>query len=125
MTLPTRSHRSKNDLLEVGIMFLPAIPAYLWVWPNVEGMGFWIFQSLSYAYVLAGTLYIGLRRWSLCELGLNRNGLRLSLVYGLLIVAGCTLIILAWGIDSQPFGISRLLGEAPFYCVNFIVETEV
>ncbi len=25
-----------SAMLEVGIMFLPAIPAYVWMWPNVK-----------------------------------------------------------------------------------------
>jgi len=26
-------------LLEVGVMCMPAIPAYLWVWPNLQRCG--------------------------------------------------------------------------------------
>jgi hypothetical protein len=43
-------------------MFLPAIPAYLWLWPNVEGTSAWIANSLSDLYAIAGSLVIGLRR---------------------------------------------------------------
>jgi membrane protease YdiL (CAAX protease family) len=74
-------------LIEVGILFLPAIPAYLWVWPNVHGTNETVFQVLVYLYVLAGTVFIGRRRWSWNELGINRNGIWLSL--------GCTLAFVA------------------------------
>ena len=33
----TRLHPSLAALAQVAIMFLPGIPAYLWLWPNVEG----------------------------------------------------------------------------------------
>ncbi len=32
-----RNLRSQTALAEVALMFLPALPAYLWLWPNVEG----------------------------------------------------------------------------------------
>ncbi len=77
-----------SALLEVGVMFLPAIPAYLWLWPNVEGTSVWIANSLSDLYAIAGSLFIGLRRWSLDELGVNIKGLWLGLACGLAIVTG-------------------------------------
>jgi hypothetical protein len=33
-----RMHPNLAALLEVGVMFLPAIPAYLWIWPNLEAL---------------------------------------------------------------------------------------
>ncbi len=51
-------------LLEVGLLFLPAIPAYLWVWPNLEGSQVDLFQGLVYVYMIAGSLFIGRRRWT-------------------------------------------------------------
>ncbi len=80
--------RGLSALLEVGVMFLPAIPAYLWMWPSLEGQANDIAQSIAYVYVLAGTLFISLRRWSWYQLGINRNGLWLSLTCGLLILIG-------------------------------------
>ena len=70
-----RRHPSLSALLEVGILFLPAIPAYLWMWPNLGGTLNDIVQVVVYVYILVGTLYIGLRRWSWDQLGLNRKGI--------------------------------------------------
>ena len=54
-----------SALLELGILFLPAIPAYIWLWPNVsETDRLYPVQSLAYVYVLGGALFIGLRRWT-------------------------------------------------------------
>jgi membrane protease YdiL (CAAX protease family) len=103
-------------LLEVGVMFLPAIPAYLWLWPNVNGTSAWIANSLSDLYAIAGSLVIGLRRWKWSELGWNRKGFWLSLACGLAIVAGRTLCILAidWGLPPPQLSALRLLGEFLF-----------
>jgi membrane protease YdiL (CAAX protease family) len=105
-----------SALLEVGVMFLPAIPAYLWLWPNVEGASAWIANSLADLYAIAGSLVIGLRRWRLDELGVNRKGLWLGLVYGLAIVAGRTLVILSvdWNLPLPQFSPMRLVGEFIF-----------
>jgi hypothetical protein len=51
-----------SALLEVGVMFLPALPAYLWLWPNVAGTSAWVANSLADLYAIAGSLVIGLRR---------------------------------------------------------------
>ena len=69
-----------RPLLEFGVLFLPSIPAYLWIWPNVSGAREQAFQIGVYLYFLAGALWIGLRRWNLSQLGLNWKGLGLSLV---------------------------------------------
>ena len=105
-----------SALLEVGVMFLPAIPAYLWLWPNVAGAGAWIANSLSDLYAIAGSLVIGLRRWSLDELGVNRKGLWLGLACGLAIVTGRTLAILSvdWNLPPPQLGPLRLVGEFVF-----------
>jgi len=104
-------------LLEVGVMFLPAIPAYLWVWPRLEGAAVQVMHWVSYSYVLAGTLVIGLRRWSLGQLGLNRHGLWLSALCGLAVLSGRLLIILAidWGVASPRIELLSLLGDILFY----------
>ncbi len=103
-------------LLEVGVMFLPAIPAYLWLWPNVEGTSAWIANSLSDLYAIAGSLVIGLRRWSLDELGVNRKGLWLGLTCGLAIVFGRSLVILSvdWNLPPPQLSSLRLVGEFVF-----------
>ena len=97
-------------------MFLPAIPAYLWLWPNIEGTGAWIANSLSNLYAIAGSLVIGLRRWSLDGLGVNRKGIQLSLACGLAIVTGRTLAILSvdWNLPPPQFSPLRLVGEFVF-----------
>jgi hypothetical protein len=40
-----------SALFEIGLMFLPAIPAYLWVWPNLEGAQLDIFQIIVPIYM--------------------------------------------------------------------------
>jgi hypothetical protein len=35
-------------LLETGLLFLPAIPAYLWMWPNFSGTSEWIAQIVTW-----------------------------------------------------------------------------
>lgn len=98
-------------------MFLPAIPAYLWLWPNVEGTSACLANAAANLYAIAGSLVIGLRRWNLNELGVNRRGLGLGLACGLAIVGGRTLVILSvdWGLARPQFSSVRLLGEFLFY----------
>ncbi len=89
-------HPGLAALIEVGILFLPGIPAFFWLWPNVRGSS-WdtAVNIMAYLYMLAGGLWIGLRRWSLAQLGFNRKGLGLGLICGLVLLAGRTLVILA------------------------------
>jgi membrane protease YdiL (CAAX protease family) len=103
-------------LLEVGVMFLPAIPACLWLWPNVAGTGAWIANSLSDLYAAAGSLVIGLRRWSLDQLGLNRKGILTGLACGLAIVAGRILVVLSihWNAPRPQLTPLQLAGEFIF-----------
>lgn len=110
-------HPGLLTLCEVGVMFLPAIPAYLWLWPQVEGVSFWGVQILAYVYVMGGTLWITLRHWYLHEIGFTRKGLGMSLVWGGLIILGRTLIILSvdWELSSPAFNGWRILGEVIFY----------
>ena len=59
-----RFPRGVQALVEVGILFLPGIPAYIWLWPNLESTDWFMpVQVLVYVYFLAGGLIIG-RRWS-------------------------------------------------------------
>ena len=115
--MKTRLHPGLAALFEVGIMFLPAIPAYLWMWPNVKGAGLWVAQIITYVYVLAGTLWIGLRRWNLGKLGINKDGLLLSLACGSAILAGRLLIILAidWGFSPPNISLPWLTGQVLYY----------
>jgi len=120
MRLPI-SHRFASPnisaLFELGLLFLPAIPAYLWVWPNLQGSQIDIFQVIVYLYVLAGTLFIGLRRWNWSQLGLNRHGIGLTLVCGLAILAGRLMIILSvdWAVHPVELTWLRLIGDLLFY----------
>jgi len=104
-------------LLEVCILFLPAIPAYIWMWPNLSGNPQWVVQALVYLYVLAGSVWIGRRRWSWGQLGLNRNGLWLSLACGLTIMMGRTLVILSihWDLAAPQFGPLILVTQILYY----------
>ena len=93
-----------RPLLEFGVLFLPSIPAYLWVWPNVSGVREQVFQAVVYIYFLAGALWIGLRRWNLSQLGLNWKGLGLSLACGLALLVGRLLVIfsVSWNQSRRP-----------------------
>jgi len=115
-TIKSKLPPGLSALLEVGVMFLPAIPAYLWLWPNVEGISAWIANSLSDLYAITGSLVIGLRRWSLDELGVNIKGFWLSLACGLAIVTGRSLAILSVDWNQTPPQLSplRLVGEFVF-----------
>jgi membrane protease YdiL (CAAX protease family) len=112
-----RSSFSRSALVEIGILFLPAIPAYLWIWPNLKGMPYEIFQVAVYLYILAGTLIIGLRRWSWSQLGLNRKGIGLTLACGLAILAGRLMIILSidWTIHPASRNFLQLAGDLVYY----------
>jgi membrane protease YdiL (CAAX protease family) len=79
----SRLQPGASALLWVGLMFSPAPFFYLWFWPVVRG-GDWEHWSMVvvYFYFLAGTLAIARPRWSLAELGVNRQGIGLSLICG-------------------------------------------
>jgi len=114
-----------SALLEVGMMFLPAIPAYLWLWPNLQGNTAWIVQAVVYVYVLAGTLFIGRRRWSWSELGINPCGLWLSLACALALLLGRLLIILSvrWQVAPPPLDPLLLVLDLLYYfCLVGLVE---
>jgi len=116
--IQTRLHPSLAALAEVAIMFLPGIPAYLWLWPNVEGTAWSMpVQVAVYLYFLAGCLLIGLRRWNLSQLGLNRQGLGLSLICGTVFLVAWTLGRLATDLPMglRPITFQRLVGEIVFY----------
>ncbi len=122
-----RLPRGVQALIEVGILFLPGIPAYLWLWPNVANTDWFMpAQALVYLYFLAGCLIIGRRRWNWDQLGLNRNGIGLSLSCGAVLIAGRILITLsvAWPIGPTPVTIKQLIGDIvfDFALVGFIEE---
>ncbi len=106
-----------SALIEVGILFIPAIPAYLWIWPNIQGSSETTFQILVYFYVLAGTIFIGRRRWSWGQLGINRRGIWLGLGCTLIIIIARLLIILgfAWNFSPPLFNLARLAWNTLYY----------
>lgn len=107
-----------STLVELGILFLPAIPAYIWYWPNVSGTALSeAAESLAYLYVLGGTLFIGRRRWTWSQLGLNRQGLGVSLICGAVLISERALAQLALGLPLtlRPFNLWRIVGEVVFY----------
>jgi membrane protease YdiL (CAAX protease family) len=108
--------RERSAIIELGILFIPSIPALIWLWPNIRDQTVhYVVQSLAYLYVLAGVLFIGLRRWSWDQLGLNLRGFRLSLSCGGAMVL---LRIIAQSAFGQPIEfIPFRLGP---FAVNFI-----
>jgi len=111
-------HPGVSALIEGGILFLPAIPAYIWLWPAVRGTALlYPVQTLVYVYVLCGMLFIGLRRWNWGQLGLNRRGIGLSLACGTVLIAERLLAQLALGLllSLRPFELWRVVGEIVFY----------
>jgi membrane protease YdiL (CAAX protease family) len=113
----TRFHPSLVGLLEVGLLFLPAIPAYLWIWPNVSGTALEIWQILVYLYVIAGTVFIGRRRYNWRQLGLNRQGIWLGLGCAVVLLVARLLIILGidWTVHPAPFTWLGFAGKVLFY----------
>ena len=117
MLQKNKKNPNLSALLEIGILFLPALPAYLWIWPNLNVSQNDLFQAFVYVYILAGTVYIGRRRWSWDELGVNRNGLRLSLACGVVILTARLLIIrgIEWSVQPPPLTWLNLVGSLLFY----------
>jgi len=126
-SMKTSRERSYSAILEILLLFTPAIPAYLWIWPNIEGTRWYEpFNIVTYLYFLGGSLLIGLRRWNRDQLGLNRKGIILSLLFGLLFIIGRTLAYISINLplEFQSFSITRIVGEILFYfgLVGFIEE---
>ena len=107
-----------SALMEILLLFSPAIPAYLWLWPSVANSDWYLpVQIATYLYFITGTLFIGLRRWNLTRLGLNCKGVRVSLLCGFSILLGRNLTYLATNMPVEPKMISivSILGDIFFY----------
>ena len=74
-------------------------------------------QSAVYVYLIAGALFIGLRRWNWNQLGLNRKGIGLALTCGAVVVLGRLLVLLATSIplSFQFTTLDQIIGETGFY----------
>ena len=99
-------------------MFLPAIPAYLWLWPNVRGTDWLVPAQVGvYLYLLTGALVIGRRQWTLGEIGVNRRGVGLSLACGMVFLAAWVAGRLAVNLpfEPQPVSLAGLVRDAVFY----------
>lgn len=121
------THRREiQALYEVGILFLPAIPAYLWIWPNLTGKNLDVFQLVTYVYVLAGALLIGRCHFTWDELGVNWNGLVPGLIYGTILIAGRTLVIVSvdWKAPLPSLNIATILSDL-FYCILIGITEEL
>jgi membrane protease YdiL (CAAX protease family) len=98
-------------------LFAPAPPAYLWLWPNIDGGNKHLANVLVYLYFLAGCMVIGRRRWNWNELGLNRGGWRLGLAAGVMLSAGRWLVVMGvdWGAPAPVLTWEKILWDVPFY----------
>ena len=107
-----------SALIEIGLLFLPAIPACLWLWPNLsDPLLNDLVQSLVYVYIFGGCLVIGLRRWTWRQLGVNWLGIWLSLACGALFIVERLLGQVAVGLplNLRPFAPGRLAWELFFF----------
>ena len=109
---------AQSALVELGILFLPGIPALIWLWPRVSGTEWSTpVQSAVYVYLIAGALFIGLRRWNWGQLGLNRKGIWFALICGAVVMLGRLLVLVATSIplSFQFATIERIIGESAYY----------
>ncbi len=109
-----------SAIIEVALMFAPALPAYLWLWPNVTATEWHTpAEVVTYAYFLICCLIIGLRRWNLGQLGVNRQGIGLSLGCGAIVIAIYLLgrLVTDLPLELRPLTPNRLVRKIAFYFV--------
>jgi len=111
-------NRAQSALVEIGMMFLPGIPAYLWLWPLVDKTEWNTpVQSAVYIYFIAGMFFIGLRRWNWNQIGINRQGIGFGIACGAVLIFARTLALLSTNIPLawQLTTLDRLIGDVAFY----------
>jgi membrane protease YdiL (CAAX protease family) len=109
---------SQSALIEFGILFLPGIPALIWLWPKVAGTEWNTpIQAAVYVYLIAGALFIGLRRWNWDQLGLNRKGVGFALACGTAVIVGRLIVLLGTSLplSFQFATLDRVIGETTYY----------
>jgi membrane protease YdiL (CAAX protease family) len=119
--------RERSSIVELGVLFMPSIPALIWLWPNIRDQtAHYIVQSLAYLYVLAGVLWIGLRRWSWDALRVNPRGFWLSASCGgvVILLRFVAQSALDAPVEFIPFRLVPFAGNFIFYfCfVGFVEE---
>ena len=119
--------RSTSTLAWLALLFLPALPAYLWVWPNLYGQAEVAFQVLVYVYFIIAGLLIGLRFWTPAELGFTWRGFFPAAACGTIVVIGVTLGLVATNLllFPHPFNLPRLMWQIFFYFALVAVGEEL
>lgn len=110
--------RSESALVEIGLMFLPGIPALIWLWPRVSDTPWETPANVAvYVYFIVGMLLIGLRRWSWSKIGINRHGIGLSLACGAMLILARLFALASTNIPFvwQLTTLDRFIGEVVFY----------
>ncbi|MFN2298413.1 MAG: lysostaphin resistance A-like protein [Anaerolineales bacterium] len=118
--------RERSALLELAVLFLPAVPALIWLWPNLRDEHLQTaVQSAAYVYVLAGVLWIGRRRWSWEELGITHRGFWLGAVFGgvLFLLRILALLGFRLPVAFKPLQALPFLWDIVFY-FGFVALTE-
>jgi membrane protease YdiL (CAAX protease family) len=115
--MQTPRQKALTAIVEIAVLFLPGIPAYIWLWPHVFGAGAEIATILTYFYFLLGALIIGLRRWNWNQLGINRCGIAHSLICGSSLIAvlilGRLALDLPWQLELPT--VERIVYDIFFY----------
>lgn len=118
--------RERSAILELAVLFLPAVPALIWLWPNLHDEKIHTaVQAAAYVYVLAGVLWIGRRRWSWEELGIRRRGFWLGALCGGVLIPLRILALLGFRlpVDFKPIQALPFLWDVVFYFC-FVALTE-
>ncbi len=110
--------KSESALVEIGLMFLPGIPALIWLWTPIQNTVWETPANVAvYVYFIVGMLFIGLRRWSWDEIGINRHGIGFSLACGAILILARLFALASTNIPFvwQLTTLDRFIGEIVFY----------